>query len=141
MQDSINFKIMYYLFKTEQEAITALNYVNQVGLTLFPPERVTPEGIISLNALTGLPDLNAVKTTSWDTVKELKRGEEVVGWYFTVPTAEAVGMALPPLEIPGDYEVIDQLEEDGKALPLLEIPGDYEVVFPFTQLLHPFPTR
>lgn len=99
----------YYLFKTEQEAITALNYVNQVGLSLFPPERVTPEGIISLNALTGLPDLNAVKTTSWDTVKELKRGEKV-GWYFTVPTEEIVGMALPPLEIPGEYEVVDNVD-------------------------------
>ena len=101
----------YYLFKTELEANQALNYVNQVGLSLFPPERVTPEGIISLNALTGLPDLNAAKTTSWDTVKELKRGKEVIGWYFAVPTDEAVGMVLPPLEIPGEYEIVDNVDK------------------------------
>lgn len=96
---------MYYLFKTEQAAIEALNYVNQVGLNLFPAERVTPEGIISVNALTGLPDLNAVKTTSWDTVKEVK-GE----WYFTVPTEEVVGMPIPHLQIPGEFEIISEQE-------------------------------
>ena len=96
---------MYYLFKTEQAAIEALNYVNQVGLNLFPAERVTPEGIISVNALTGLPDLNAVKTTSWDTVKEVN-GE----WYFTVPTEEVVGMPIPHLQIPGEFEIISEQE-------------------------------
>lgn len=96
---------MYYLFKTEQAAIEALNYVNQVGLSLFPAERVTPEGIISVNALTGLPDLNAVKTTSWDTVKEVN-GE----WYFTVPTEEVVGMPIPHLQIPGEFEIISEQE-------------------------------
>lgn len=96
---------MHYLFKTEQAAIEALNYVNQVGLNLFPAERVTPEGIISVNALTGLPDLNAVKTTSWDTVKEVN-GE----WYFTVPTEEVVGMPIPHLQIPGEFEIISEQE-------------------------------
>ena len=96
---------MHYLFKTEQAAIEALNYVNQVGLNLFPAERVTPEGIISVNALTGLPDLNAVKTTSWDTVKEVN-GE----WYFTVPTEEVVGLPIPSLQIPGEFEIISEQE-------------------------------
>ena len=96
---------MFYLFKTEQAAIEALNYVNQVGLSLFPAERVTPEGIISVNALTGLPDLNAVKTISWDTVKEVK-GE----WYFTVPTEEVVGLPIPHLQIPGEFEIISEQE-------------------------------
>lgn len=107
---------MYYLFKTEQAAIEALNYVNQVGLKLFPAERVTPEGIISVNALTGLPDLNAVKTTSWDTVKEVK-GE----WYFTVPTEEVVGLKVIGLQIPGEYKVISSkdLEELTEAAGLL----------------------
>ena len=107
---------MYYLFKTEQAAIEALNYVNQVGLSLFPSERVTQEGIVSVNALTGLPDLNAVKTTSWDTVKEVN-GE----WYFTVPTEEVVGLKIIGLQIPGEYKVISSkdLEELKEAAGLL----------------------
>ena len=96
----------YYLFKTEQEAINALNYVNQVGLSLFPPERVTPEGIISINALTGLPEPEATKTVTWDTIKELKE----VGWYFTVPTEEVAGFPIPSLQIPGEYKIVT---EDG----------------------------
>lgn len=96
----------YYLFKTEQEAINALNYVNQVGLSLFPPERVTPEGIISINALTGLPEPEATKTVTWDTIKELKE----VGWYFTVPTEEVAGFPIPSLQIPGEFEIISEQE-------------------------------
>ena len=92
----------YYLFKKEQEAINALNYVNQVGLSLFPPERVTPEGIISINALTGLPEPDATKTVTWDTIKELKE----VGWYFTVPTEEVAGFPIPSLQIPGEYKIV-----------------------------------
>ena len=92
----------YYLFKTEQEAINALNYVNQVGLSLFPPERVTPEGIISINALTGLPEPEATKTVTWDTIKKLKE----VGWYFTVPTEEVAGFPIPSLQIPGEYKIV-----------------------------------
>ena len=94
----------YYLFKTEQEAINALNYVNQVGLSLFPPERVTPEGIISINALTGLPEPDATKTVTWDTIKELKE----VGWYFTVPTEEVAGFPIPSLQIPGEYKIVTE---------------------------------
>ena len=126
----------YYLFKTEQEAINALNYVNQVGLSLFPPERVTPEGIISINALTGLPEPDATKTVTWDTIKELKE----VGWYFTVPTEEVAGFPIPSLQIPGEYKIVteDDLytlsftvpteEVAGFPIPSLQIPGEYKIV-------------
>jgi hypothetical protein len=98
----------YYLFKTEQEAINALNYVNQVGLSMFPPDRVTSDGIIPVNALTGLPEPDATKTVTWDTVKELKKELKQVGWYFTVPTEEVVGFPIPSLQIPGEYRIVNE---------------------------------
>ena len=111
---------MYYLFKSEQQAIDALNYINQVGLSLFPPDRVASDGLISVNAITGLPDNNAIKTTSWDFIRK----KEWVGWYFTVPTDTAVGMALPPLEVPGEFVVLSQEELDR-----FQPPPDWEMVY------------
>ena len=122
----------YYLFKTEQEAINALNYVNQVGLSLFPPERVTPEGIISINALTGLPEPDATKTVTWDTIKELKE----VGWYFTVPTEEVVGMPIPHLQIPGEFEIISEQELE-ERFNRVTLPDSSNLLNPLDLLSNP----
>lgn len=117
----------YYLFKTEQETINALNYVNQVGLSLFPPERVTPEGIISINALTGLPEPEATKTVTWDTIKELKE----VGWYFTVPTEEVAGFPIPSLQIPGEYKIVTEDDLYTLSTESQKTPSENETLFPF----------
>ena len=110
---------MYYLFKSELEANQALDYINQVGLSLFPPERVAPDGLISINALTGLPDLSATKTISWDVIRK----KEWVGWYFAVPTEKIMGMALPELEVPGDFTILSQEELDR-----FQPPSDWEMI-------------
>lgn len=122
----------YYLFKTEQEAINALNYVNQVGLSLFPPERVTPEGIISINALTGLPEPDATKTVTWDTIKELKE----VGWYFTVPTEEVAGFPIPSLQIPGEFEIISEQELE-ERFNRVTLPDSSNLLNPLDLLSNP----
>jgi|694.fasta_scaffold05514_30 hypothetical protein len=100
---------MYYKFTNKEDAQTALNYINVTLASMFPPELVTQEGIISVNAETGEPDINAAKTTTWAEIKEFKDF-----YIFPVPTQEDVGdLILPQIIMPVTYQLIssEELEE------------------------------
>lgn len=79
---------MFLIFSSQQEAQVACDriYENIKDFLLIHfPERVSPEGLISIN-IDGSLDLDATITTEWDSPHKC-----LEGWAIAKPTQEQLG--------------------------------------------------
>lgn len=95
---------MYYKFNSLQDAQLALDYVNRTLLSLFPEERQSPEGLISVDYNGNLLP-NSPKTTTWANIQEFEDY-----WIFLIPTESNVFLPIPELNLPVEYTVISEEE-------------------------------
>lgn len=92
------------LYQTEQEAINALEHLENVARQLWAEEGypVTEEGVISRDARTGQENPNAI-TKAWDTVKAHPDG----GYFFSSINNNPAFQPYAHLLHSGSYQEIE----------------------------------